>query len=82
MSDEDVLRSSSIYARGQEGSLAGTRLVGPRSYPLLDWLTVPYPPTDQPLWSHQVGGWVGSNHNLETIASRFHFLGTLTPLGV
>ena len=56
MSDEDVLRSSSIYARGQQGSLAGTRLVGPRSYPLLDWLTVPYPPTDPPLWSHQVGG--------------------------
>ncbi|KAG6539022.1 protein ANTAGONIST OF LIKE HETEROCHROMATIN PROTEIN 1-like [Zingiber officinale] len=43
MADEQVLENSALYQRGNGGMLGGAYwIVGGASYPLLDWLLVPY----------------------------------------
>ncbi|KAF3785143.1 putative nuclease [Nymphaea thermarum] len=42
MPDEQVLEKSALYQRGLEGMLKGMWVVGGPSYPLMDWVLVPY----------------------------------------
>eukprot|EP00897_Mesotaenium_endlicherianum_P004412 jgi/Mesen1/399/ME000010S_10863 len=42
MTDERVLENSALYQRGTSGSLQGCWVAGDRSFPLLNWLLVPY----------------------------------------
>ncbi|GJP84684.1 hypothetical protein CLOP_g14736, partial [Closterium sp. NIES-67] len=52
LSDEEVLQQSSLFQKGQAGELKGAKLIGSRSYPLQDWLLVPYDESDSATW-HQ-----------------------------
>ncbi|CAI5982500.1 unnamed protein product [Closterium sp. NIES-65] len=50
LSDEEVLQQSTLHQKGQAGELQGAKVIGLRSYPLLDWLLVPYPHSDSATW--------------------------------
>ncbi|CAI5524197.1 unnamed protein product [Closterium sp. Naga37s-1] len=50
LSDEEVLQQSTLHQKGQAGELQGVKVIGLRSYPLLDWLLVPYAQSDSATW--------------------------------
>ncbi|CAI5949712.1 unnamed protein product [Closterium sp. NIES-65] len=50
LSDDEVLQQSTLHQKGQAGELQGAKVIGLRSYPLLDWLLVPYPHSDSATW--------------------------------
>ncbi|CAI5464532.1 unnamed protein product [Closterium sp. Yama58-4] len=50
LSDEEVLQQSTLHQKGQAGELKGAKVIGLRSYPLLDWLLVPYAQSDSATW--------------------------------
>eukprot|EP00897_Mesotaenium_endlicherianum_P007836 jgi/Mesen1/7080/ME000369S06404 len=52
MTDERVLQNSALYQRGTSGSLQGCWVAGDSSFPLLDWLLVPYA-TENISWAQQ-----------------------------
>ncbi|CAI5464531.1 unnamed protein product [Closterium sp. Yama58-4] len=50
LSDEEVLQQSTLHQKGQAGELEGAKVIGLRSYPLLDWLLVPYAQSESSTW--------------------------------
>eukprot|EP00850_Spirogloea_muscicola_P020649 SM000222S06990 [mRNA] locus=s222:121320:122865:- [translate_table: standard] len=50
LSNEKVLRSSALFQRGIGGALRGLWIAAPASFPLLDWLLVPYGHQEQVSW--------------------------------
>ncbi|XP_010232614.2 protein ANTAGONIST OF LIKE HETEROCHROMATIN PROTEIN 1-like [Brachypodium distachyon] len=42
MTDDEVLKNSSLQQRGNSGMMAGSWVAGGSNYPLMDWLLVPY----------------------------------------
>ncbi|CAI5949711.1 unnamed protein product [Closterium sp. NIES-65] len=50
LSDEQVLQQSTLHQKGQAGELQGAKVIGLRSYPLLDWLLVPYAQSESATW--------------------------------
>ncbi|CAI5464413.1 unnamed protein product [Closterium sp. Yama58-4] len=50
LSDEEVLQQSTLHQKGHNGELQGAKVIGLRSYPLLDWLLVPYAQSDSATW--------------------------------
>ncbi|KAL9230403.1 hypothetical protein vseg_005762 [Gypsophila vaccaria] len=64
MPDDKVLEKSALYQRGQQGLLKGVWVVGGSSYPLMDWLLVPYSQPNLTWTQHAFNEKIGVLHKV------------------